>query len=180
VSSRLRAGVVLAALAVIAACGGSSSGGSPASSPTPTGTTGIDRAAVGTALGDVLTGLTTVQGITRQTSINDAAGALQDASAGLKTAADTLTAGPQGVPSAVSEPVATGLARASALLGQAATCLTDEVATKHPDTTKCVPPLRQAEVKNAALARALITLSAYGTESPKTFESDLVAALGGS
>jgi pectin methylesterase-like acyl-CoA thioesterase len=84
-----------------------------------------------------------------------------------------------GLPRSVITPVATGLTRVAGQLGQAGRCLSAQAAAAKPDPTTCVPLLRQAEAQDAAIAHGLISLSAYGTESPKAFEADLVAALHG-
>jgi hypothetical protein len=168
--------VVLAFGTAIAGCSSASSGGA---APAPTGSAALDRTQVATVLSDVLTGLQSVSSIGAKSDVETAGTALASASGHLKTAGDTLQAGVPGVPLQLSDLVSTGLLRVAGLLGQSATCLTAQSPAKHPDPSSCLPPLRAAEAKDASLARGLITLSAYGTVPTKTFEADLVAALGG-
>ena len=167
-----------AALLLAAACSSGSSGGS-ASSPTPTNPhPDIDRAAVAAALNGVLAGLRTATSVSAKDGISRDAALLQHASDDLDTAGNALNPSPRGVPAAISLPVSTGLLRISGLLHASATCLSRQAHAAAPSTKPCLTPLRQANAKTGALAHALVSLSAFGSQSPKSFESDLVNALG--
>jgi hypothetical protein len=165
------------ALLLAAACSSGSSGGS-APAPTPTNPhPRIDRAAVSAALSGVLTGLRAATSISATDGISRDAAMLQHASDDLDAAGNALNPSPTGVPEAVSLPVSTGLLRISGLLHTSATCLAGQAHAASPATKPCLPPLRQANAKTGSLAHALVSLAAFGTQSPKSFESDLVNAL---
>jgi hypothetical protein len=174
---RLRLLPVTAGLLAAAACSSSSSGGGTVGSPTSTATT-ADPAAVDQVLHKVLQGLTTATSISPTSDLGDDGTALQTAATELEDAANAV-AHLVKVPLTLTGPLHVGLHRVSQLLERSGSCLTTQSAATKPDAGECLPPLRQAEAKDAALAHKLISLSVYGTLSPKKFERDLVAALRG-
>jgi hypothetical protein len=127
----------------------------------------------------VVTGLRTATSISGSGTIAGTARELHSASTELESAGDALNPPPAGVPAAKALPVSTGLLRIGSLLGRASDCLASQATATHPSTAPCLPPLRQAEARNATLARGLISLAAYGSKSPKVFEHALVGALHG-
>jgi hypothetical protein len=179
--------VRLASLAVVAVlavgCSSSSSGGSPAadrgpaSSPASAGA--VDRAGVDQVLADVIRGLRTATAISSGTSLGGVAQSLAQASTALGAAAQGLNATPAGVPQTLAVPIAVRLDRLSRLLHASSSCLIRHEASGGAGVRACLPPLRRAEAKDAALAHQLISLSAYGSQSPKVFEGRLVQALRG-
>jgi hypothetical protein len=173
-----RVALALAGVVVVAGCsGGSSAGGS---SPAPSATSShVDRAAIESVLDHVVSGLHAATSISGAGGVSDDAAALNGAAKELDSAGQALNPAPAGVPSTTALTVSTGLLRISGLLGNSARCLTAQAQTKQPSTTPCLPPLRKAEKQDASLARGLISLAAYGTRSPKSFEAKLVAALRG-
>jgi hypothetical protein len=182
-SARWSALVVLAACCF--GCSGTSSGAAvPNSSPTPTASPlanpdSVDRAGVEVILVDVLRGLHSATSISRGASLDTIAGSLQQASQSLGAAAQGLDATPAGVPQTLAVPIAVRLNRLSGLLHSSASCLSRHAREGGTGTRACLPPLRRAEAKDAALAHQLISLAAYGSQSPKLFESRLVQALQG-
>jgi hypothetical protein len=125
----------------------------------------------------VLAGLTVVTSISAHSSIAHDAAALATASQDFATAGQGAGQLGSGVPASVSSPVASRLAALDQLFGTAARCLKRQAGVKVPDTRKCVPPLRRANANDAQLSRELISLAVYSSQSPKTFESQLVKAL---
>jgi hypothetical protein len=123
--------------------------------------------------------LRTVTSISHQPGFARAAAALQRASGQLDAAGNALNPSPTGVPAAVSLPVSTAVLRIAGLFHVSATCLSRQEQAASPSTKPCVAPLRQANARTGTLAHALVSLAAFGTESPKRFESDLVNALHG-
>jgi hypothetical protein len=71
----------------------------------------------------------------------------------------------------------TRLALLGRLFHAASTCLTRQSRAKVPDSHRCLPPLRQANAGDNQFAQELISLAQYSSQSPKTFESQLVKAL---
>jgi hypothetical protein len=190
VRPRLLRRVVLLLFVVGAALvGGCSSSGSAGSAPTVAATSAtssassssgnVDESTVDSALAHVITGLRTATSAGTAHSITAIASSLRSASTDLRTAGAALDPPPAGVPAATSVPVATGLLRISGLLAQASGCLTAQAHAKHPSTKRCLPPLRQAEQRDASIAHGLISLAAYGSKSPRVIESELVKALRG-
>jgi hypothetical protein len=176
---------LLVLVAAAALTGGCSSSGSTGPAPTPatssasSSSAAVDESAVDTALSQVITGLRTATSAATEHSIPAIADSLKTASGDLRTAGDSLNPAPTGVPAATSLPVAAGLIRISGLLAQASGCLTAQAHAKHPSTKQCLPPLRQAEKRDASIAHGLISLAAYGSKSPKVIERQLVKALHG-
>jgi len=168
---------VCGVLALAGCSSGSSAGGAPA--PTSTASQGIDRASVDAALDQVLAGLQAATAISASGGLGAAATGLLHAASDLDAAAKALNPSPAGVPDATALPVSTGLFRVADLLTKSGTCLTAQAALPTPNPKVCLPPLRKAEARDAALSHGLISLSVYGSKSPKVFESELVAALGG-
>jgi hypothetical protein len=173
--------LILAGTVLAAACSSSSGGPPPAagSSSASASPGAVDRSTVDRALAQVVTGLRAATSISSSDSISTAARSLHTAAAALRSAGDALNPTPAGVPVAQSLPLSTGLLRISYLLGQASSCLVAQSHAKQPSTTRCLPPLRQAEQRDASVAHALISLAVYGSKSPRVIESELVAALHG-
>jgi hypothetical protein len=138
----------------------------------------VDRGAVDAVLANVVRGLRTATSISAKTSSGAVAQSLEVASEALGAAGQELTATPAGVPQTLAVPIALRLNRLSRLLHRSARCLAVRAAAG-AGVRACVPPLRRAEAKDAALAHQLISLSAYGSQSPKVFEQRLVLALHG-
>jgi hypothetical protein len=132
---------------------------------------------VAAALRGVLTGLRTATSVSAQDGISRDAAMLQHASGDLDAAGNALNPTPTGVPAAISLPVSTGLLRISGLLHASASCLSRQAGAAAPSTEPCLKPLRQANANTGSLSHALVSLAAFGTQSPKAFESDLVNAL---
>jgi len=168
--------LVLAFAAGAAGCSSGSSGGGSAPSASPA-TTGVDRGAVDAALDQVLHALTVASAVGADTSLTDAASALNSASADLSRAARWLSPPPLGVPSALAAEVASSLTAISGDLDQAAACLREPGSALDP--RHCLPPLRAAQQHDTAISHQLILLAAYGTRSPQAFEHDLAQALRG-
>ena len=166
-----------ALLLSVVACSGSSSAGGTATSPTPSATSST-ASLVDDALNSVLAGLRTATGISAQGDLGDDGKQLVTAGGQLKVAAAKI-ADLHTVPIAVRTPVSDGLLRIADLLDQSGSCLVGQSRNAAPAPTPCLPALRQAEAKDAAIAHGLISLSAYGSVPPKAFERRLVAALRG-
>jgi hypothetical protein len=137
----------------------------------------VDRRGVDAALGDVLTGLRTATGIRPGEAVGRTAKALADASAEFVAAGAGLAPAPAGVPESAAAPAAIRLAQLGRLFRQAADCMTRQSRKATPEAKACLPPLRRANANDSRLAHELINVSAYGSMSPKTFESRLVKAL---
>jgi hypothetical protein len=137
----------------------------------------VNRRLVDSVLQRVVAGLTVVTSIPAHSSIAHDAGALATASQDFATASQGAGQLGAGVPGSVSSPVVSRLASLGQLFGTAARCLQHQASAKVPDTRKCVPPLRRANANDAELSRELISLAVYSSQSPKTFEAQLVKAL---
>jgi hypothetical protein len=176
---RLRLPLVALVLLTAVACSSSSSGGGTVVSPPgPAESSATGEGAVDAVLTEVLAGLRAATSIAPGSDLGDDAAALRDASTRLLTASAAVVrlAAP---PKVLVFRLRRGLHTVGDLLGRAGECLKTQSGAATPDQTKCLPPLRRAEHKDAAIAHDLISLSAYGSVSPKTFERQLVAALRG-
>jgi hypothetical protein len=123
----------------------------------------------------VLTGLHAAASAGSSRRIGADARALDAAATSLRAAGDAVGT-LSGVPATVSDPAKTGLLRMAALVGRSGECL-HRLHPHHPDRQQCLRLLRRAEAGGGRVARALISLSVYSSQSPTAFEKSLVAAL---
>jgi hypothetical protein len=139
----------------------------------------VDRRGVDSALDEVLVALRTGNSVTQGATFAKAVSVLSRASTDFVTAGGDFSAASTGIPVTVVTPVVTRMKQLGVLFHSAANCLTKQSRAKNPDPRRCQSPLRQANAGDAQLAHELISLAAYSSQSPKTFESQLVKALHG-
>lgn len=169
------AGVV--ALVLIAGCSSSSSSGPDAGgSPLPTSVNAIDRTSVDTSLSDVLHGLRALTSLPAGASSTATISGLNTAARDLKNAASSLSPTPNGVPYSTVQPVTSALTTISNLIDDASICLSHHTGSA---AASCAAPLRRADKATGQLAQDLISLAAYGSTSPTSFEQSLVTVLHG-
>jgi hypothetical protein len=104
---------------------------------------------------------------------------LNTASTDLKNAAGALSPTPHGVPYATVQPVAAALVTLANLTDDTSICLSNASDAASASAAQCAGPLRRADKATGQLARDLISLAAYGSQSPTLFEQDLVTVLHG-
>jgi hypothetical protein len=169
------------AIALAAGCSSSSSAGAPdaSGSPVPTSANAIDRTSVDTTLSDVLHGLRALTSLPQGASAASTITGLNTASSDLKNAAGALSPIPNGVPYSTVQPVAAALLTVSNLMDDASICLSQNGGGGPGSAASCADPLRRADKATGQLARDLISLAAYGSKSPTSFEQSLVTVLHG-
>lgn len=180
----IAASAVGVAVALAAGCSSGSSGGGRDTngSPLPTALNAIDRTTVDTSLSDVLRGLRALTSLPAGASAADTITGLNTASTDLKNAADVLSPTPNGVPYATVQPVTAALDEISNLIDDASRCLVSRQngqADGETSVMSCAHPLRVADKATGQLAQDLISLAAYGSKSPTSFEQSLVTVLHG-
>lgn len=175
------AGIVMASVAVAAGCSSGSSAGAPrgGSNPVPS-VNAIDRTSVDTALSEVLHGLRALSSLPRGAGPTATISGLNTAATDLTGASGALDPPPHGVPPQTVQSVSGRLASMAGLIKESSTCLVNANSSS-PSTSAatCAKPLRQANSVSGQLARALISLAAYSSQSPTAFEQSLVTALHG-